>query len=73
MRKITIICNDLSIKVGIYYLKSMFFCRYATMLVTVTAQMDSDAYKPDPGGKVDSGMGYTIESKPANKESLTIQ
>ena len=51
----------------------MFFCRYATMLVTVTAQMDSDAYKPDPGGKVDSGMGYNIESKPANKESLTIQ
>ena len=51
----------------------MFFCRYATMLVTVTAQMDSDAYKPDPGVKVDSGMGYNIESKPANNESLTIQ
>ena len=44
LKKIKIIRNNLSIKVGIYSLKSLLFCRYAIMLVTVTAQTDSDAH-----------------------------
>ena len=44
LKTIKKICNNLSIKVGIYFLKSLFFFRYATMLVTVTAQVDSDAH-----------------------------
>ena len=43
MRKMKTICNYLSIRAGIYCLKALFF-RYATMLVTVTAQMDLDAH-----------------------------
>ena len=39
LRKIKMIRNDL--RVVVCSLKMLFFCRYATMLVIVTAQVDS--------------------------------